>query len=211
MATYAETRTKFKARLNRRDCTDALADGFLQDAVGRIQRVLDVPAGETSQSFTGTTFLVSNYLTIPTNYVQIDAITVNDKVVLTRAPLQQVLDSMNYGTQGASRIYCRRGSTWLIGPIPLPADAIRVDYFSTFEDDDTLPQDTVLLTRSSDLVLYGALSYAADHWSDKRGQRFEGRFTQILSDIQAQADGDDTSGNAVVAQSFQYPDDLGYH
>jgi hypothetical protein len=38
-----------------------------------------------------------------------------------------------------------------------------------------------------------------------RGDKFEGRFTQIISDIQMQADDDELSGGAVVQPAYSIP------
>lgn len=210
MATYGATRDKFKLRLNRRDCTDPLADGFLQDSVTRIQRVMDVPAGEKSVQVTigDVTYLTNGNLPIPSDFIRLKDITVNGKKVLRKQPLQTVLTEVNYGVQGCSWCFTRQGGTWIFGPLPLPGDVVRIDYYSEFAPASVPADDTILLDIANDLVLFGALSYAAQHWNDKRADSFEARFVQILSDIQNQADDDELSGNAQVGQSFQYPDDL---
>ena len=47
-----EIRAHFKALLNRSDCTDALADTFLNQALTRIQRILRIPPIERMQTYT---------------------------------------------------------------------------------------------------------------------------------------------------------------
>src|SRR5258708_562289 len=73
MTTYGDTRDKFKTRLRRRDVTDAVADGFLEDSLTRIQRVIRAPAGEKSLLFAmdDATYFDSGRLPIPDDYLQI--------------------------------------------------------------------------------------------------------------------------------------------
>ena len=46
-----ELRTHFLALLNRSDCTDALADTFIDQAIGRIRRTLRIPSMERQQTY----------------------------------------------------------------------------------------------------------------------------------------------------------------
>ena len=57
-------------------------------------------------------------------------------------------------------------------------------------------------------MVFGALSYACDHYSDKRGDKFEARYQQIFADIQGMGDDDETSGSAAVQPAYFYSDDL---
>src|SRR5882757_4657040 len=93
MPTFGDTRTKFLSRLNRRDCTNTLADGFLQDSITRIQRVMDVPAGEKSLQVTigDATYLTAGRLPIPNDYIRLKDISINGKRVLRKQPLDRVL------------------------------------------------------------------------------------------------------------------------
>ena len=215
MPTYGETRTKFLRLLKRRDCSDALADDFLADSVSRIQRVLRIPAGEKAVEVTvaDVTYLDDENLPIPSDYLKLKDLTITnseggDRRTLVRKPLAEVQHYAEWGAQGCTKFYARRGATWIVGPLPLAGDVIRVDYYSEYESFDTDATETILLDIADDLVIYGALSYACDNFTDKRGPAFEGRFTQILSDLQAQADDDELSGNSAVQQGFSYPEDV---
>jgi hypothetical protein len=213
MATYGEIRTKFLARLNRRDCTSALADGFLADAIKRIQRVLRTPANEESLQVTisAATYLTLGRLPIPDDYLRLKDLTLTNSagktVVLRRKPLEEVLREIDFGVQGTSTIFARQGGSWLVAPRPLTNDVIRIDYWSEYTAVSADTDDTLILDIADDLIIFGALSYACDHYYDKRGPLFEQRFTQILSDIQAQGDDDELGADACVAQAFDYPSD----
>jgi hypothetical protein len=207
--TFGETRTKFLSRLNRRDCTNSLADGFLQDSIKRVQRLLAAPTGEKSVEITvaDDTYTTDGRMAIPSDFLRLKDITVNNLTVLVRKPLSQVLYEVEYGAEGASKFYARQGGAWVFAPAPIAGDVVRVDYYAEYDAVEEDADETVLLDIASDLVIFGALSYACDHYNDRRGQRFEDRFVQILSDIQAQADNDELTGNATVGQAFQYPAD----
>lgn len=209
--TYAQVRTKFLARLNRRDCTTALADGFIEDALTRIQRIPRLPLMEKSVTVTidDADYVDNgNRFSIPTDFIKIKAITVDGKYTLSKRALGFVL--MLADTSTAPPLwYAREGGTWVFAPTPDSDDtSIRIDYYgelATFASD----ADTALIADvAEDLIVFGALSYAAEHWSDKRADRFEQRFTQIISDLQAMADEDELS-DAVVSPALLYPNDDG--
>lgn len=215
---YGDIRTTFKSRLNRRDCTDALADGFISDALKRIQRVLRTPLSETYEQITisAANYLTAGAMDIPFDYLGIKNIVHSNSAglhtTLKRQPLEIVQRAVDYGAQGCCTIYARRNDTLIFGPLPLAGDVIRIDYYQEFADVTGDSQTQALYDVADDLIIYGALSYAATHWSDKRKQAFEELFLQIVSDIQEQADRDELAGDACVSQAFSYPsDDSNYY
>jgi hypothetical protein len=198
--------------MRRRDVTDALADGFLSDSIKRIQRVMRVPAGEKSVQLTvdDDNYLDNGALAIPSDYLALKDITHTNGSstrILKRQPLSVVLNEVENGAEGTCWCFARRGAAWVFGPVPVSDDVVRIDYYSEYEDASEDADETILLDIAEDLVVYGALSYACDHFADKRGQAFEARFSQILADIEAQGDDDELSGNAAVEQGFYYPSD----
>src|SRR5512139_3619897 len=218
MTTYGDVRTKFISRMNRRDLDTTTADGFLQDAITRIQRIMRVPAMEKSLFINiDGNYTVNGGLLIPSDYLQLRQITYNDKSELQKQDVSIVLPIAQ--DTGEPRVFCRRGGVWVLGPTPegpttdpvthvITYNIVRVDYYGEFAS-MTLPADSTILTSiASDLLVYGALAYACDHWSDKRGDKFEQRFTQILSDIEAMGDDDETAGGASVQPAYFFSDDL---
>lgn len=209
MPTYAEVRTKFKDRLRRRDCTDTLADGFLQDAIRRVQRKLRIPAGEKSVEveIADATYLTLGRLAIPSDYLRLKAITWSNGTasrVLKRRDLTTVLYEVENGVDGTSWCFTRQGSSWVIGPTPLDEDTVRIDYWSEYADASEDADETILLDIAEDLVVFGALAYACIHFVDKRAGDFEMIFQSTLADLQMQGD-DDELMEAVVAPGFTYP------
>jgi hypothetical protein len=214
MPTYGDIRTTFKDRLKRRDCTDALADGFISDGIKRIQRNIAVPAGEKSVVVTlaDDNYFTNGFLAIPSDFIRLKDLTytcTNSGLhsVLRRAPLAEVLGAIDCGVPGNVIKFCRQLAGWVLGPQPLAGDTVRIDYYSEYASVTQPADESVLLDIADDLVIYAALAYACDHWNDKRGQMFEQRFTQVLSDIQGQSDADELSGDTAVAQAFYFPPD----
>jgi hypothetical protein len=213
MATFGEMRTKFLARLRRRDCTDELADGFLLDAIQRVQRVLRIPAMErvaivtlNDESF----FDNSNRLFLPSDYLQMVELSVVDPTGQRRKLMRKTVDevlSLAVTTDATPVAYAREGGSLLFGPTPSDGTSLYFAYVAEFaeleEDDD----ENVISDIADDLIVYGALSYGCDHFNDKRGQAFEARFVQALSDLQQQADIDELTAGAQVALGFTYPCD----
>jgi hypothetical protein len=210
---YDTLRTDFLTMLNRRDCTNAMADSFIDRSIKRIQRTPKIPAQEKSITITinDDVYLTNGYLIIPTDYLSLKDITyinsAGEPTVLRKAPLDEVQRAVFYGVQGAVTTYVRIGRTWVFGAAPITGDSVRIDYYSEYSAVSQPTDDNILLDIAEDAVLYGALSYAGDRWNDKRTGGWEQRFVQIISDLQGQADDDDESGNAAVGQAFYYPPD----
>jgi hypothetical protein len=216
---YSDVKQRFKDRLNRRDCSDTLADGFLQDAITRIQRTLRVPAMEKSINVTldNVTYFTANIgLPIPSDYLNVREITVDDKRELHKRDLTMILPLAAVGV-GDPLYYGRRGNKWIFAPTPAAPFvdnagvthnvSVRVDYYAEFPPSINPTDDTILTDIAADLVIYGALSYACDHFNDKRGDRFEKRFSQIKDDIQGMADDDELAGSAQVQPAYLFPPD----
>jgi len=206
MSTYADCKTDFLSILNRRDCTDPLADTYLQQSIQRIQRIPRIPAMEKSVEVTldDDTYFTDKRLAIPSDYLKLKDIIVNGEVVMSRRDLRTVL-GLAANSTGTPIYFAREGGAWAFAPTPQDVTVIRIDYYAEFAD-TVNPADVSALTLvAKDLVVYGALSYACDRWNDKRGDRFEQRFTQIVGDIQAMADDDELTGGAQVAPAYEYP------
>jgi hypothetical protein len=207
---YAETKAQFVGLLKRRDMTDAQADIFLQQAVSRIQRVLRIPPMEKSVAVTydGTVFH-DGQIPIPSDYLRLIALTVitpsGDEREVKQKDLQTVLRDRHGGVEGCPRGFVRRGGLWTFGPIPPVGTVFRIDYYDEFGAFDSPTASNYLTAGANDLVMYGALSFAADWFIDKRAPVFEGRFLAIVKEIQDQAD-TDALINAQSSAAYEIPD-----
>lgn len=202
---YGELKTQFLGLLKRRDITDAQADTFLHQAIQRVQRVLRIPPMEKSITVTydGDVFK-DGELPIPSDYLRLIAISADDRRELKQADLTTVLELAKY--QGCPSKFTRRGSKWKFGPTPTIGTKFRIDYYDEFSDLVAPTDKNYLTVGANDLCIYGALSFAADWFIDKRAPMFEARFIQIKDEIQDQAD-QDALLNAQVASAYEFPED----
>ena len=198
-----ELRTHFKELLNRSDCSDALADTFINQGITRIERNLRIPPMEKSYSYTIS--LTTDEVLIPSDFLE--AINMYyENTSVNRVSMNRFLDVSVGDETGTPKYFTRQGTKFRIYPYPTSGNLI-LNYYASFPvmTSDTDENDLALI--ASDLIAYGALSFAADYFLDERGQLFEGRFTQLANELQGQADDAESSGTVQVIQaSAQYLD-----
>ena len=185
-----DIRSHFKALLNRSDCSDTLADTFVDQSIARIQRTLRIPSMEKQQSYTlsaATTLLV-----LPNDFLEIINL-YYDNTSLTRVPLNQIMEYKDANENGTPKFFTREGSSLLIYPHPT-SGAVKLNYYGQFADMTADSDENALAQASSDLIIYGALSYSSDYYLDERGPLFEQKFMQFLAEIQEQANDAEMSG-----------------
>lgn len=226
VSNYGDLQTQFLALLNRRDCTTAQAQGFIQMAIVEIQRTLRVPAMEKSAILTvGTPWTGAP---IPNDLLElINIIPISDPLDEKRL----VKTDITRATQAAAivgfpEIYARSSvGTWIIGPAPPEGMQLQVDYYAEFST-LSLPTDTnILITIAWDLAVYKALCFAGDFFTDKRkgsqvqmmpdgSQRiidgWNGTYWRIFDSLMEMAEDDDDQGAAEVQPAYLIPDDLGF-
>jgi hypothetical protein len=200
--------------MNRSDLNTntALATTFLNQSVMRIQRELRVPFMEKIVHYTiDNTYDASTGLAIPTDFLQLIDINVDSNGSgLIDYPLQRVQLKEAMGRAeviGIPQVFARRGGYWVLGPRPASAAIIELVYYVTF-DPLVNPTDTnVLSVAAWDVILYGALSAAADYYNDDRSQMFEARYNQIAQNLQAMADADELTADAAVRPALLFGND----
>ena len=193
---YSDIQTNVQAILNRRDLTPTQLSTFIGFAIQRIQRVLRVPAMEAKTIVTmdGVTGIVQ----VPGDMLELIALTFNDNVnqkKLVRTDFESAIRLSNI--PGIPSSFYRDGGAFLIGPYPNTGTRC---YISYYQDASGLmvPTDHNWLTDACpDLLIYGALCYAADYFLDERSATFESRYNQILSDVQIMALQDELSGASI--------------
>lgn len=198
-----ELRTHFKELLNRSDCSNALADTFINQSITRIERSLRIPPMEKSYSYaiSGST----DELTIPSDFLE--AINMYfDNTSMNRVSMNRFLDVSVGDETGTPLYFTREASKFKIYPYPTTGTVV-LNYYASFPAMVADSDENDLALIASDLIAYGALSFAADYFLDERGQLFEGRFAQLLSELQGQANDAETSGSVQVIQAVaQYLD-----
>lgn len=199
--TFAELKAQFTALLNRTDTTTALKDLFVNMAQLRAQRELKIPAQETlsttvvADPFTG--------ITVPAGLKQVITITSDDEP-LEYLPHKQFLALGNDQT-GTPSYWTRINGKFQFFPTPPVAAVIEIYYFGEFTAFTTDGGTTSISISDPDLIIYGALSYAADYYIDERATTFEARYAGIRDTITDQASLVD--GATTVQAAYQFGDD----
>jgi hypothetical protein len=191
-----QIRSHFKALLNRSDCTDALADTFIDQAINRIERVLRIPPMERQQSYAVSSGVPMTFILIPSDLLETIDIQYGG-VSLLRLPLHEMAAAQDTGEVGNPLYFSRERGIIKISPHPT-SGTVFLNYYGSFPPltDDT---STNILTQiASDLLTYTALSYASDYFLDERGPLFDAKSGQFLLEIQDQANSAESSGMAQV-------------
>lgn len=196
---YLDVKTQFLGLLNRRDITPTLVNTFLTYGVQRIQRELRVPAMEKVAIFTTDgTFQVD----VPGDYLEMINIYTNTTTThqrMVRSDSQKILDYTKI--PGIPQYYSRVGGKFYIGPVPPTGTQVFIHYYA---DAASLVVDTDInwMTEvAPTLLVYAALSYAADYFLDDRKQLFEASYIQIAEQLQNMALQDELA-NASVSSAY---------
>lgn len=169
---YSAFRTLLKDTLNRRDCTDARADAFVDIAFQRINRNLDHNVREAVHEYTVASEDGEATINLPAD--------VGKKVVevyVDGYPAEGRPDrtSLTTGYVG----YTRRANT-LVFNTTLPQDTVvSVVYWRNFSR-PTDAETNDLLTTMHPLLLYGALAEAGMFFEHARTAEWSGTFDRLL-------------------------------
>lgn len=202
--TYDELRSQFEGLLKRRDMTTTQRDAFLDQAIARIQRELRIPPMEKT-AIVNVEGYDSTGIEVPNDLIELKDISVGSSR-LRRVDLQTAL-RLEECPAGVPQVYTRVGGAFRFGPPPSEGSQIQLNYYAEFAPLVNGSDESTLTRIAPDLIIYGALSYAADWFLDKRSPQFEARYQQILQTLQQQADRDELSAAAAMAPTYTYPDD----
>lgn len=178
----AQIRDQFLAILNRNDCTDETANNFIDLAMSRIQRTIRLPAMEKQQDFTSND-VGDNLLVLPQDFLSLKFIWSGDSMLEYR----DFATFLSYpSSQGLPKIYTRVRGGIQVKPIPPVGTKISMVYYGEFGELSTDTSENTLTNFAPDLLVYGALSYAADYFVDDRRDLFESRFEAIYRELEEQ-------------------------
>jgi hypothetical protein len=176
-------REQVKALMNRNDFTDAVANTFIDQAVARVQRTLRIPPMEKVELYT-ITDVSPDTLVLPNDFLNVKHLYANDRL-MEYVDLGQFLAAPS--EVGEPRIYTRIQGTLKIKPTPAQGSVVTMVYYGEIPDLVNDTDETWLSAIGSDLLIYGALTFAADYFVDDRKQVFEERFASIYGEIEEQA------------------------
>ena len=201
-----ELRAHMIALLNRSDCTNALADTFIDQAISRITRVIRIPSMEKTQTYDVANDVSGvSSINLPSDFIEPIDIYSEGKP-LVRLPLHEMVEAQKTNQQGTPVFFTRVQGTYLVYPKP-STGTIVLNYYASFATLSSDSSTNTLTTLGPDLLIYTALSYAADYFIDERGPQFDAKSSQFLTEIQQQADSAEMSGGIqVMRPSKTYTD-----
>ena len=107
---------------------------------------------------------------------------------------------------GKPKYFVREQQKLLLYPTPKTGD-IFLYYYGEFPALSANTDTNNLTTVASDLVIYAALTYAADYYLDERSGVFEQKYNQFLTEIQEQSNDQELNGGTqAIMPSYSYGD-----
>lgn len=201
-------RNQIKALIARNDTTTEVLDTFIDQAVAKIQRTLRVPAMEKSY-ITTITQDASNVIVIPNDFLRLKHLfTIN----LQRNYSIEYVDPARFvQTQDAPgntpKIYTRIQGSLLLKPTPPVGTQVQMIYYSEIPDFTSDSDTTWLSELAPDLLVYTALSFAADYYIDDRKEQFASMAESAFQQLQDQAYEIEMSQEGLaVSTSFNGPE-----
>lgn len=210
MTTYATMRQNLIDLLNRTDLTDpnsSLVKGWFDNSIQRIQR--EVRAPHMEKVLTISTATTVSTVTIPTDYLETKAFVWSDG---TNGGEVQPLELGTYYARinniyDFPEFYCRQVNQWLVNA-PIAAGAVAIVVY--YAEETPLVNDsdeTTLCKIAPDLIVYGALTYAAQYYIDDRKDAWEQMFQTFCAQVQSQSsEGDLQNGANAVGPAVEYDD-----
>ena len=200
-----ELRTHIKDVLNRSDLSDALTDTFIEHTLSRVQRLLRIPSMER----TATQTVAGGYdgFVIPNDFLEIISIRSQGNQICTKMEYSDFVALPN--VEGTPTRYTREPATnrLLLHPIPSSGTVLELKYYAEFTALTSDSSTNEISDIAEDLIVYGALSYAADYFIDERKTLFESSFQNYLTEIKTQSIDEAFAGaNLSISGAYQYTD-----
>jgi hypothetical protein len=200
---YGDIKTHFDALLNRSDITAALTTTFIDQGIARIQRQLRTPLNENVTTYTITTN--TSQVTLPQDFLEIISLYF-DGTELKRVPMSKFRNFASNPVTGSPIAFTRQQQNLLLHPQPSSGDLV-LYYYGEFAPMTQNSDENTLAAVAPDLIIYSALTYAADYYLDERAEIFETKYNQFLSEIQEQANDQELNGGVQSIQpAYSYSD-----
>ena len=200
---YGDIKSHFNNLLNRSDITAALTETFIDQGIARIQRQLRTPLNESviTYSLTGQTPAV----TLPNNFMEIISLYYEDNE-LQRIPMSKYRALAVSPIQGSPTTFIRQQQSLLVHPQPSTGSLV-LYYYSEFSPMTQNTDENAIAAVAPDLIIYAALTYAADYFLDERAALIEQKYGLFLSEIQEQANDQEMNGGVQSIQpTYTYTD-----
>lgn len=205
--TFNEMKARLQTILNRDDATDAQLTVFLQDGLARIMRDCKLPNMERSQITEATEPM--DFIAIPPDLLQIIGVYVQNLPNRTiyqdkKLEVLQYDTLLRHSAQADPSHFARfQGTLMIRGTVPIGA-SVQLLYYGEFTPFLTGDSENEISASNPDLVTYAALSFAGDVYEHPSTDRWEARYSQILSQVQGLgADLDLNAGPAAMSPMYQ--------
>lgn len=178
-----QIRSHFLALLNRNDCSTDLANTFIDQGLARIQRTLRVPAMEKVQTYT-VGAAAPETLILPADFLQVKYLYVGD-TLLEYVDLGRFF---RYSSAvGDPLVYTRVQGTLKVRLTPVEGTEVVLVYYGELEDFAEDNDETFISVAAPDLLMNAAMTFACDYFVDDRKQSFEGKYAEIMAELNEQA------------------------
>ncbi len=193
---YGELKTFFTELLNRNDITETQTDLFLSMGLRRTERILRTSMQRQIASYTIADPWIG-YIPVPNDYLGLHYMKVNGVAIRRLSDAQAGPTLAGYTDQ----FFISKGRFYFQSDLNLN-DIVEVCYYREFVEATSDDQITVYTAIIPDVIVYAALVYASDHFTDIRKANFEETFKVLASEVQALSDRDELSGGQVVANPY---------
>lgn len=187
---YGDIKSHFNNVLNRSDITAALTETFIDQGIARIQRQLRTPLNENLTTYALTSRTTS--VTLPNDFLEIISLYYEGSE-LQRIPLSKYRAVAVSPIQGSPTTFIRQQQDLFLHPEPSTGDLV-LYYYGEYAPMVLATDENALATVAPDLIIYAALTYAADYYLDERAPLFEQKYGLFLSEIQEQANDQEMNG-----------------
>ncbi len=179
----SQIRSQFLALLNRNDCSNELADTFLEQGLARIQRTLRVPPMEKMETYT-INDVTPGSLTLPEDFLNIKYLYC-DGTLLEYVDIGRLLSQPQY--IDTPSMYTRVQGSLRLSPTPPEGATVVMVYYGEIPDLTEDTSENFVTVVAPDLLIYGSLSYAADYFIDERKPLFEETYGRVYNELTEQA------------------------
>ena len=135
---------------------------------------------------------------LPTDFIEIISL-YYDTTELRRVPMAKYRTVAPSAVAGNPVMFTREQSRLKLHPQPTSGTLV-LYYYGEFEAMTADSDENVLAQVAPDLIVYAALTYAADWFLDERAELFENKFNQFILEVQEQANDQEMNGGV---QSIQ--------
>ena len=148
-----------------------------------------------------TTYTISSqtaFVELPNDFIEIISL-YYDNTEISRIPMSR-FRALNKNTYaGTPQSFTRQQEKLYLYPQPSSGEVI-LYYYGEFPALSSDTAENALTKVAPDLIIYSALTYAADYYLDERAVQFEQKYQGFMLELQEQANDQEVNGGTQVIQ-----------